>query len=116
MENRTDWDVIVIGGGPAGSTAASLMARHGHDVVLFEKERFPRDHVGESMLPFCYPLFEDLGVLDQLKRLFVRKPGVRFIDRHGVASTSWCFPSRDRGAQLPVVPGEPGAVRPGAPG
>ena len=43
------------------------------------------------MLPFCYPLFEDLGVLEELKRTFVRKPGVRFIHRDGVATTSWCF-------------------------
>lgn len=84
-------DVIVIGGGPAGSTAASLLARNGHRVTLLEKEAFPRDHVGESLLPFCYKLFEDLGVLDQMTRRFVRKPGVRFVDVDGVASTTWCF-------------------------
>jgi flavin-dependent dehydrogenase len=84
-------DVIVIGGGPAGSTAATLLARYGHDVLLLEKERFPREHVGESMLPFCYSLFEDLGVLDVLRKHFVRKPGVRFIDPSGNSSTTWCF-------------------------
>ncbi|MFN3341365.1 MAG: FAD-dependent oxidoreductase, partial [Flavobacteriales bacterium] len=45
------FDVAIIGGGPTGSTIASLLARDGHKVVVFEKEKFPRDHVGESLLP-----------------------------------------------------------------
>ena len=84
-------DVVVVGGGPAGSTAATLLARDGYDVVLFEKERFPRDHVGESLLPFCHSLFKNLGVLEELSRGFVRKPGVRFMDRSGKHTTHWCF-------------------------
>ncbi len=84
-------DVIVIGGGPAGSTAATWLARQGHSVLLLEREKFPREHVGESLLPFCYNLLEDLGVVDELKKNFVRKPGVRFIDRDGNISTTWCF-------------------------
>lgn len=91
MAQSTKHDVIVVGGGPAGSTAAALLSRYGHDVLLLEREKFPREHVGESLLPFCYWLFEDLGVIGELKRLFVRKPGVRFIDRHGKTSTTWCF-------------------------
>ncbi len=92
MASHPEHDVIVIGGGPAGSTAAALLARAGHDVLLLEKARFPREHVGESLLPFCYRLFEDLGVLDELKKRFVRKPGVRFLDgRSGTISTTWCF-------------------------
>jgi flavin-dependent dehydrogenase len=86
-----DHDVTVIGGGPAGSTAAALLSRAGFRVLLLEKETFPRPHVGESMLPFCYRLFDDLGVRDEMARTFVRKPGVRFLDRNGNASTTWCF-------------------------
>jgi hypothetical protein len=60
-------DVIVIGGGPAGSTVASFLAMKGHQVLLLEKEKFPRDHVGESLLPFCYKIFDQLGLLPQMK-------------------------------------------------
>ncbi len=91
MSKTNTHDVIVIGGGPAGSSAATWLARNGHQVLLLEREKFPREHVGESLLPFCYPLLQDLGVLDQLKKNFVRKPGVRFIDRDGNVSTTWCF-------------------------
>jgi flavin-dependent dehydrogenase len=84
-------DVLVIGGGPAGSTMASFLAKKGHSVVVLERAHFPREHVGESMLPFCYHVFEELGVLDQMKERFVRKPGVRFIDVDGSTNTAWCF-------------------------
>jgi flavin-dependent dehydrogenase len=92
MTSAETREVIVIGGGPAGSTAAARLARAGHDVLLLEKAKFPREHVGESLLPLAYTLFEDLGVLDELKKRFVRKPGVRFVDgRDGTVSTTWCF-------------------------
>jgi flavin-dependent dehydrogenase len=84
-------DVVIIGGGPAGSTAATLLADLGHSVTVFERERFPREHVGESLLPYCYPIFRQLGVLDELTERFVRKPGVRFVDVDGHTQTTWCF-------------------------
>lgn len=84
-------DVIVIGGGPAGSTAATLLAGMGYSVVVLEKEQFPREHVGESLLPFCYHIFERLGMLERMKSLFVRKPSVKFVSKDGEQTTNWCF-------------------------
>ena len=54
-------DVIIVGGGPAGSTAANLLAHEGHDVLVLEKEVFPRFHIGESLLPFDLPMFDAAG-------------------------------------------------------
>jgi flavin-dependent dehydrogenase len=71
-------DVAVIGGGPAGSTAAALLARMGHKVIALEKEHHPRFHIGESLLPMNLPLFERLGVLEKVRELGVFKPGADF--------------------------------------
>jgi flavin-dependent dehydrogenase len=71
-------DVAVIGGGPAGSTAAALLARRGYKVIALEKARHPRFHIGESLLPMNLPLFERLGVLEQVRALGVFKPGADF--------------------------------------
>ena len=64
---RRQCDVLVIGGGPAGSTVAPLLAEKGHRVVLLEKARHPRFHIGESLLPANLSLFERLGVADEVK-------------------------------------------------
>jgi flavin-dependent dehydrogenase len=71
-------EVLVMGGGPAGSTAATLLARLGHKVILLEKARHPRFHIGESLLPMNLPLFERLGVLDKVRAMGVFKPGADF--------------------------------------
>jgi flavin-dependent dehydrogenase len=71
-------DVAVIGGGPAGSTAAALLARRGHKVIALEKAHHPRFHIGESLLPMNLPVFERLGVLDKVRALGVFKPGADF--------------------------------------
>lgn len=71
-------DVVVIGGGPGGSTAATLLARRGYKVIALEKARHPRFHIGESLLPMNLPVFERLGVLDKVRALGVFKPGADF--------------------------------------
>jgi flavin-dependent dehydrogenase len=73
-----DCDVVVIGGGPAGSTAATLLTRRGYRVVALEKAHHPRFHIGESLLPMNLPIFERLGVLDRVRALGVFKPGADF--------------------------------------
>ncbi|HTL82086.1 MAG TPA: tryptophan 7-halogenase [Bacteroidia bacterium] len=85
------YDFIIIGGGPTGSTAAICLSRKKYKVLVLEREYFPRQHVGESLLPFCYPLFKELGVLETMKKRFVRKPGARFTNHDGTKSSTWCF-------------------------
>src|SRR5690348_12027258 len=71
-------DVAIIGGGPAGSTAAALLARRGYRVIALEKERHPRFHIGESLLPMNLPVLERLGVLDKVHAMGVFKAGADF--------------------------------------
>jgi len=73
-----DVDVLVVGGGPAGTTAATLLARRGRRVLLLEKGRHPRFHIGESLLPMNLPILERLGVLEQVRAIGTHKPGAEF--------------------------------------
>jgi 2-polyprenyl-6-methoxyphenol hydroxylase-like FAD-dependent oxidoreductase len=68
-------DVLVIGGGPAGSTVAPLLARKGYKVVLLEKAHHPRFHIGESLLPANMPLLDALGVADEVRAIGMEKWG-----------------------------------------
>jgi flavin-dependent dehydrogenase len=75
----TECDVLVIGGGPAGSTIGALLAQQGHKVTLLEKEHHPRFHIGESLLPANLPLFETLGVAQAVKAIGMEKWGAEFV-------------------------------------
>lgn len=76
----SSWDVIVVGGGPAGSTVASLVAKAGHRVLVLERTRFPRYQIGESLLLATWEIFDVLGVRDRIANAgFMRKPGATFV-------------------------------------
>jgi flavin-dependent dehydrogenase len=79
METSQECDVLVVGGGPAGSTIATLLARQGRRVVLLEKEHHPRFHIGESLLPGNVELYDKLGVRDQVEKIGMPKYGIEFV-------------------------------------
>src|ERR1700676_3751182 len=92
VNNSLTADVVVIGGGPAGSTVSTLLAQHGFKVMLFERERFPRFHIGESLIPETYFVFERLRMLDKMKKsAFVKKYSVQFVNAAGKLSAPFYF-------------------------
>ena len=91
---QTMHDVIIIGGGPAGATAAAVLARAGKSVVVLEKERFPRFHVGESLLPYNREIFEEIGVWDDIQaQNFMVKRGAQFTTGSGTPRARLVFAS-----------------------
>lgn len=82
-QETSECDVLVIGGGPAGSTIATRLAQKGHDVLLLDKDRHPRFHIGESLLPANLPLLEELGVGEEIRAIGMTKWAAEFVSpRH----------------------------------
>src|ERR1700752_2192766 len=91
MESMSN-DVVVIGGGPAGSTVSTPLAQQGCRVRLFERERFPRFHIGESLIPETYWVLKRLNMLPKMKgSQFVQKFSVQFVNSNGVLSEPFYF-------------------------
>lgn len=92
ITSNNQYDVIVVGAGPAGATAATLLAMHGRRVVMLERDVFPRYHVGESLVPFCYSTLNRLGMVDKLNATeFVKKYSVQFATTDGRMSQPFYF-------------------------
>ncbi len=92
MPNGAEYDVLIIGGGPAGSTAAAVLAELGRRVLVLEKETFPRYKVGESLLPYCYYTLQRLGLARRMARShFTKKFSVQFVTMDGRVSAPFYF-------------------------
>jgi flavin-dependent dehydrogenase len=90
-----DYDAILIGGGPAGSSASAILAEYGHRVLVLEREKFPRYHIGESLLPFTFGPLERLGMIPKMRQsAFVKKYSAVFVQSDGRRSAPFYFFNR----------------------
>ena len=93
---KEQYDCIIVGGGPAGSSAATIVSQGGFDTLLLEREAMPRYHIGESLMPEAFWCFERLGVLDQMRNSdYVRKVSVQFVSSTGKESQPFFFKQHD---------------------
>jgi flavin-dependent dehydrogenase len=96
LPNYQNYHVIVIGGGPAGTTTAAILAEYGHHVLLLEREKFPRFKIGESLMPGTYWTLQRIGMIDKLKQShFPKKYSVQFFSKTGKASVPFYFFEND---------------------
>ncbi len=91
LADERNADIVIIGGGPAGSTAAMLLVQRGWRVLLLEKDRHPRFHIGESLLPLNLPLFEQLGCAPAVQKVGLAKHGVQFHSAEHQHSQTFAF-------------------------
>jgi flavin-dependent dehydrogenase len=95
MNPTPPWDALIIGGGPAGASAGAILAEQGHRVLLLEREKFPRYHIGESLLPFTFQPLSRLGLIEKMRAsAFIKKYSVQFVSPSGRASQPFYFFSR----------------------
>jgi flavin-dependent dehydrogenase len=95
VATNSNYDALIIGGGPAGSSSAAILAEYGHRVLVLEREKFPRYHIGESLLPFTYQPLERLGLIPKMKAsAFQKKYSVQFVSPSGRASQPFYFFNR----------------------
>src|SRR5262245_57770622 len=95
MRLENEYDAIIIGAGPAGSAAGAVLAEHGHRVLILEREKFPRYHIGESLLPFTFQPLQRLGLIEKMRQsAFVKKYSVQFVSPNGKASQPFYFFNR----------------------
>jgi flavin-dependent dehydrogenase len=104
MSGAHDFDVVVAGGGPAGSSTANFLRQRNRSVLVLEREKFPRFHIGESMLPFSNDVWRELGVFEKLDAQYIHKPGAKFIHEESGAEFTYYF---DRA----IRPGNPYAYQ-----
>lgn len=94
-KKSNQYDAVIIGGGPAGAAAGAVLAEQGHRILILEREKFPRYHVGESLLPFTYQPLERLGLIEKMRKsAFVKKYSVQFVSPSGRASQPFYFFNR----------------------
>jgi len=95
MSLSAQWDVLVIGAGPAGTASAAVLSERGHRVLVLEREKFPRYHIGESLLPFTFYPLQRLGLVEKMRKSqFVKKYSVQFVSPSGKASQPFYFSTR----------------------